>query len=315
MTKPFSRKIRAACRAAVVMLAGCTLASCAAIPHDQPRQSAKGAADLGLTAAAGYPPPTSHPVAATPSAAVSVRADVGAIAPDWWQAMGDPQLDRIMADALAGSPTLAQAQSRLEQAQSAITAARAQQLPQVSADAGTQYQRFSARSIYPAPYGGNWYWMSSAQANFSWSLDIAGRQKALVEAAHAYVRSSAYDAAAARVALSGAVAQAYVNLCRADAQARLADDFARSREASLHLTQERQRAQLASDLDIHAAQTLLAEARSAQVEANGARLLMIHALAALAGRGADYYAGITAPTLRLDTAMPVPEALPADLLG
>jgi len=51
------------------------------------------------------------------------------------------------------------------------------------------------------------------------------------------------------------------------------------------------------------------------VRAQGARDLMVHALAALAGRGADYYASIQPATLHFDQALPVPHALPADLLA
>jgi NodT family efflux transporter outer membrane factor (OMF) lipoprotein len=42
---------------------------------------------------------------------------------------------------------------------------------------------------------------------------------------------------------------------------------------------------------------------------------MIHALAALAGKGADYYATIAPPALALDGALPLPTEIPADLLG
>ncbi|HWY26096.1 MAG TPA: TolC family protein, partial [Nevskia sp.] len=43
--------------------------------------------------------------------------------------------------------------------------------------------------------------------------------------------------------------------------------------------------------------------------------LAIHQLAALSGRGADAYAGIHRPQLDIDSVLPLPAALPADLLG
>jgi NodT family efflux transporter outer membrane factor (OMF) lipoprotein len=42
---------------------------------------------------------------------------------------------------------------------------------------------------------------------------------------------------------------------------------------------------------------------------------MVHALAALVGRGPDFYTQINTPTLALDSVPAVPDALPADLLG
>jgi NodT family efflux transporter outer membrane factor (OMF) lipoprotein len=120
---------------------------------------------------------------------------------------------------------------------------------------------------------------------------------------------------AARITLSGAVAGAYVNLARAEAQVKIATDFVASREEALRLAHSRVRNQLASDFDLRAAETLLAEARQSQARAQGDLKMMVHALAALAGRGADYYGSITPPTLALDRAISVPANVPADLLG
>jgi NodT family efflux transporter outer membrane factor (OMF) lipoprotein len=279
-------------RRSFALLAVALLAGCAAVPHDQPMVKTLSAPSVGL-------------------------ADAGeaAVAGDWWTALGDPQLDRIMAEALAGNPSLSAAMARLRVAEAGIATQKAGLQPQVSVDIDDEYQRFSNKYIIPPPYGGTNHWFGTAQANLSWSLDLAGRQKALVDQARSSADAAALDVAASRITLSGAVAQAYVNLARADAQARIADEFVASRQEALGLAQARKRAQLASDFDLRAAETLLAEARQAKVRATGDRVLMIHMLAALAGRGADYYAGITPPTLRIETALPVPNTLPADLLG
>src|SRR3546814_10507687 len=75
------------------------------------------------------------------------------------------------------------------------------------------------------------------------------------------------------------------------------------------------RSKLASDLDARAAETVLAQARQALVRAEGQRVLLVHALALLAGQGAHYYATIRATTIRLDAILPLPSTLPADLLA
>src|SRR5579875_732622 len=66
-----------------------------------------------------------------------------AIAADWWTALGDPQLDRIVGDALAGSPTLDSATARVRAAQSTLAGAEAARRPQVTADASEQFERLS----------------------------------------------------------------------------------------------------------------------------------------------------------------------------
>jgi NodT family efflux transporter outer membrane factor (OMF) lipoprotein len=49
--------------------------------------------------------------------------------------------------------------------------------------------------------------------------------------------------------------------------------------------------------------------------AEAARDVGVHAIAALVGQGAEAYAGITRPSPSLDTALPLPKSLPADLLA
>ena len=88
-----------------------------------------------------------------------------------------------------------------------------------------------------------------------------------------------------------------------------------TRQESVRLVTIRIRNRLASNLQATAAQTLLAQAQSALVRAEGARALAVNALAALAGRGPDYAAAIVPTTVQLDAALPLPAQVPADLLA
>lgn len=276
---------------AALLIGTALLGGCVPVPPDQPALKPADAQTMGLTAGA------------VP------------ITPDWWQSLNDPQMNRIMTDALAGNPGLEQALARMALAQNAIAYTKGARLPHATADASATEERFSNRSIYPAPLGGSWNSLNSIEADLSWSLDLGGRQKALIGIARNFAQGSALDLAAARVSLSGAVAGAYVNMARAEALIALSRDFVTARQKQLDLTQARVKSQLASQLDIAAAQTLLAEAQQSQTRAEGQRVIAIHALAALAGRGADYYATIQPAAVQFDTALPVPEALPLDLLS
>jgi outer membrane protein TolC len=205
-----------------IALMASLLAGCAAVPHDKPAFTPLAAPTMGLEG---------------PSASV---------ASDWWTAMNDPQLDRIMADALAGNPSLDAAIARLRVAMASIDAGRAGLRPQISADVQETRTRLSEKYIIPPPYGGSTQWVGSAQANLSWSLDLAGKQKAIVAQARANADAAGLDVAAARIALSSAVASTYVNLARAEAQAKIADEFVASRQEQLGLAHSRVRNQLAS---------------------------------------------------------------------
>lgn len=240
---------------------------------------------------------------------------MAALAPDWWTALGDRQLDAIMAAALAGNPSLDAAMARLRAARAMLAESDAAAAPQVALDASLQRQRLSGRSTIPPPYAGSTLWIASAQAALDWNLDLFGRQVALIAQAGSSLRAAELDAAAARLALTASVAAAYVDLASAYALADVARDLVASREQSLRLANTRIRTGLASDFEARTGETLLAEARQALVRAEAGRALAVHALAALAGRGADFYAGVTCPSFDAARLAALPQALPADLLG
>lgn len=272
--------------AAAMLLAGC------AIPASKPAVEPTPTSSLGLT---GAPAP--------------------AIDAEWWRGYGDPQLDRIVGDALSGNPTLVTALARVRQASAALASRRAENGPDLSFDGSAQYARLSGRYEIPPPYAGTTRFIGQDQFNLNWTVDLFGRQKAAIDAARASTRAAALDVTTARLALAGSVVQAYVELARAERQAGIAQGTIAARENSLRLVTVRVRNRLASGLETEAAKTLLAQARQALVQAQGQAILARNALAALVGRGADYPATIQATRLRLDATMPRPATLPADLLS
>lgn len=275
----------------------------------------------GLAAAvallfAGCAVPASHTsVTTTTPTALALAGPSVQLAPDWWRAIGDPQLDRLVADALAGNPSLDTAAARVRQAQASLEQQDAGLRPNVDLDAQVQGSRLSGNYTIPPPFAGTVRALGTAQAGLNWNLDLFGRQKAAIAGAAAQLRAAEYDAAAARLMLAGAVVQSYVEVARAERRAAIAARTIKAREGSLSLVQVRERNQLASRIDVTAAGTLLAQARLALVQAQAARVLATNALAALAGRGSDYAAAIQPTRLRADAALPLPAAIPADLLA
>ncbi len=266
---------------------------------------------------AGCAVPASKPmVAAVSDGALGLSGDVApVIAADWWHGFGDPQLDRLVGDAVANSPSLDAALARIAQAQAVLATRNADTGPDVTLDAQEQYARLSGRYTIPPPFAGSTRFVGSVAANLNWNLDLFGRQKAAIAGARASVQAAALDLSAARLSLSGAVVQTYIDLARAEAQAAIADRTIATRTNSLRLVNVRVRNQLNSKLDAQAATTLVAQARQALLRAQAAQVLARNALAALAGRGADYPATIGTTRLRLDAALPLPQRLPADLLA
>lgn len=275
----------------MTLLAGVSLAGCVP-PDTRPAVNPKTPADLGLT-----------------------DANLRAVDQQWWRALGDAQLDRIVADAIAGNPSLDAAAARVRQAQATLASRRADDGPNLTFDADGTVQRLSGTYIIPPPYGGTVRFLGNVQANLAWNLDLFGRQKAAIAGARASAQAAQLDAAAARLMLEGATVSTYLEVVRAERQAALAGRTIAARSQSLRLTDVRIRSNLASKLDREAATTLLAQAQLALTRAQAARALAANALAALAGRGADYPATIGATHVRADAALPIPSTIPADLLA
>src|ERR1700743_216700 len=79
-----------------------------------------------LSACATLPPPAPAKVAKAPASYAATQALAGTTrdwpGDAWWTAYGDAQLNGLMTEALAGSPTLAAAEARVRQAQSIAAA-------------------------------------------------------------------------------------------------------------------------------------------------------------------------------------------------
>jgi len=271
-------------------IAAMLLAGCASVPKVQPQVAQVQEQSLGLGSA-------------TP-----------AIDAAWWSAYGDPQLDRLVEAGLAGNPSLAGALARVRAAQAQIETEHSGLLPHLSGSGQLDRGRIGDKFL-PAPIGGSDVNIGIAVTNFSWDLDVFGRQHAMVRQAQATAQAAALDVAAARLTLSVSITQTYIGLTQAEQLIRVADGFVQTRQKALGFAQSRVRNQLGSQFDIKQAETLLAQAEQARTQAEQQRDTLVHALAALVGRGADFYPQIAAPTLRLDQVPAVPDMLPADLLG
>ncbi len=234
---------------------------------------------------------------------------------EWWRSLGDPQLDRLIAQSLAGSPNLAVSLARVRGAWEQAKIVGAGDNLRVDFDLSALRTKVSGNYIYPPPYAGATFWDGRVGFNFAWNLDFWGRQASLIEQASMAAKASEFDAAAATLALSGTVAQTYVDLERISRLSQLADRAARQRESLLSLTQQRVKAGLDSDVELRTAEANRAQADVEREQARVGREIAVHSLAALSGQGANAYATITAPELDLERALPVPDALPADLLA
>ena len=234
---------------------------------------------------------------------------------NWWHAYGDAQLDALMTEALAGSPSLQIAQARLRQAQAVATSASAARLPNTTVDAETTRQRYSANGISPPPFAGNWYTDGRVALDFSYDLDFWGHNREVLESARANVRAAEADHAAARLALTVAVARAYFNLSLQFALLDIANASLVQQNTILDLTQQRASRGLENVARVKQSAGSVALTR-AGVQYQEAAIRTVRAqLGALVGKGPDRGADLQRPALQAPQKVELPTALPADLLG
>ncbi len=234
---------------------------------------------------------------------------------DWWKALGDPQLDRLVAQSLADNPSLAASMARVRGAWEQARAVGAGDELRVDFDLNVYRSKVSGNYIYPPPYAGSTFWDGRVGFNLVWNIDFWGRQAALIEQARSNAQAAELDTVAAALALSGAVSQTYIDLERVTSLQELADRSVQQREQLLGLTARRVQAGLDSDVELRTAESSRAQADVELEQARVGARLATHALAALAGAGPASYDSIGKPTLDLENPLALPAVLPADLLA
>ena len=232
----------------------------------------------------------------------------------WWRACGDEQLDALIRQALADSPTVQVAQARLQrtQAQELLSSGAGQ--PQLQLTGQADRQRFTEHGLYPHPVAGSTLTTGTLQLEGTWELDLFGRQRAEIEASIGQRRASEADLQAARLLLSSQVARQYVQLGRLQAQREVAVRALAQREEMLALIRQRVEAGLDTNVELRQGQGAVPDTRQ-QIAAFDEQInLARHALAVLVGRAPKALDDLS---VSLDRLRPpeVPQSLPIDLLA
>jgi NodT family efflux transporter outer membrane factor (OMF) lipoprotein len=268
------------------------VSSCVTVPRHEPAQRAAVAErSLGLDGAAVAP-----------------------VATDWWKSFGDAQLDQLIAQALTDNPGLEQAQSRLRTAQAQTSLAQSGDFPSLKLSGGETRLKIPS-GFPPALDAGHSVWAGDLGASLAWDLDLWGKHAATLAQATSLQRAAGLEIDSARLMVSGAVVQAYIDLYRSYVLADIAERARSQRSNILEIARKRVAAGLDTRVELREAEGALPQAQVALLQAQSAQALAKHQLAALEGRAADAYPGMTRPQLDLNAGVPLPSALPINLLA
>jgi NodT family efflux transporter outer membrane factor (OMF) lipoprotein len=265
------------------------------------------------------PRPEPKPVAAYRSEQSFTAAEGSWPEQDWWHAYDDPQLDRLIGDALDGSPDLRIAQTRLLQAEAIAKQASAALLPRVDAQGSASELRQTLNQGFPEsfqsflPHG--WHSRGALTANFDYELDLFGKNRAEFAAATSEVDAARIDAAAARLSLSTAIAESYARFVELSADQGAAKEALRIRRESTALVISRHEQQLENGGEVSQAKARVDAAQADLDVIDGQLARQRNLIAALIGEGPDRGLEIAVPAGPQLRAFGVPNDLAAGLLG
>ena len=285
-----------------------------------PRAFFLTASALALASCAAGPPPE----IATP---VPVLPDSFLFAPDTQQEttlagllpVDDPAFDTLAAQALASSPTLAEAAARVEQARAGAARAGAERLPNIGANASVTGTRTN-----PASFGGDLppgvtfdTERVSYAANLTarWDLDLFGRLRAQERAALSRIDSANASLRAVRNALLAEIAASVIDWRTIEARdAEVRSDLASAQELA-RLADVRERAGIAPGFDRVRAEGSAASSRSRLAALESERTRLLGRLVTLTAQsGAQVRAALAQGEADADLPAP-PETLPSALLA
>lgn len=268
-------------------------------------------------------PDYSQPQLAKPTALVSQPEAASTVdITRWWEAFGDPTLNRLIDEAVAQNNDIRVALARVQQSRAAVRSSRSQRMPNVNAGGSATRQRVSENSPNSEPilaFGGedalvqNLYTLST---DLSWELDLFGRTERLVEAAKANTEAAENARRGVVLTVLSEVADAYFGLRGFQQQIIVQETTIRLQEETLDFVKVRLETGLESELAVLQAQGQLEASRSVLPLLEAGARINTYRLATLLGRSPEEALRIEAAAGELleTQAGLFPAAVPADIL-
>ena len=230
----------------------------------------------------------------------SGAAPADAVQDAWLAGFADPQLDALVAEALANNPDLLAAAARVEQAAAYVESAASGLYPQVAAMGNVSGKDSSSGTV-------DYYGLFA-----SWELDLWGKVRSGREVASLQLVSVQLAQAWAQESMAAMVARAWFVASEARLQKAVADDMVAAAERLVALARERQRVGIGNEYDVSVAEASLATSRDAAEQLGLSFRQSVQAVETLVGRYPA--AELDVPAALPNLPGPVPAGLPSELL-
>lgn len=244
------------------------------------------------------------------TAAGSQRLAYGArVGSHWWERLGSPALNRLMAEALADNPDLAAARHTLAQTRYELTAVEGIFYPQISLNAGAERTRSSGASSGGIA-GPNLYDLYTGQLDVTYYPDVFGLNRLVARSAQARVDIAREQLRAARLVIEGDVANTVIAIAALRAQIKATEESIDGERAILDLVHKQYAAGAVSQLQVATQESELATTQAQLPSLQLARDRARHLLATYVGEFPAQAHGVVIPRL---TALQLPARVPVSL--
>ena len=258
-----STSFKAAAVAALALLAACTTVG---PDHQLPKQAViqRDAARAPLMGA------SEAPFSAQPLPA------------DWWRLYQDPVLERLIAKAFGANADLRVAAANLERAHTLLEETEEHRRPDVELGAAPMYGRIAGASL-GAPEQLPRTGIYEGDIKVAWQVDMWGRIRRAIEAAHADQEAAQAASDLAHVMVAADTTRAYADACSAGYQLGVARQSVGLQEQFVRLTAERVRRGRGIAIDNSRAQAQLEQLRATLPPLEARRRTALYRLAVLTG--------------------------------
>ncbi len=242
----------------------------------------------------------------------SIGSAQGERANKWWKTFDDPELDQLIQQALSENFSLKEAWARLRQAQALALKSGADLYPDLNLNAETSQGRQRTKGDSGTSSGSVENYALGLASTYE--LDLWGRIRSEREAARLSASASLEDVRTAAMTLAASVAQRWAGIISRRMQKQLLEKQLQTDRIYLELVELRFRKGMVSALDVYQQKQIVEGIRSQIPLMEEQEQLLLHELALLVGKTANYPVQISRLSLPFPEKVPA-AGLPADLLS
>lgn len=223
----------------------------------------------------------------------------------WWELFHCEALNRLVEESLKHNPNVDAAQAALRSAQENVYAQQGAYFPSVIASYTPTRQKVATMLASPAASGANYLTLHTAQVSVSYTVDVFGANRRLVESLTAQAEEQRYQAEATYLTLTSNVVAAAIEAAALRAQIDATKEILADQQKIMRMVQRQFEAGQVADADVAAQEAALAAVEATLPPLEKQLAIQRDLLKALAGRF---------PDARLDTGFELEQfQLPGEL--